>query len=339
MQHKGLIRFFHENGKNASEIYDILKKRYPSTCPCYSSITYHIRMNRLQWKEDPRKKIRKKQPNYLVLNKIRKLIQREPWHTARSIEKETGIPKSTVHYHLTHFLGYRSVRTKYIPHVLTNDQKKKRVELSKQLLFMLRAEKKRNYMFIVTGDESWFYYKTFPRHKWIKEGEAPPTRPREKFDTKKLLITIFWSVHGIEYISALKDGDSYNSKYFCANVLDSLLNSPLYDKAKNQKMRYVLHMDNSPVHNSKYTHFYIKDSGLSRADHPPYSPDLAPSDFWLFGTLDNMKREHTFESPEESVEWIEEKFSEFSVDDIKSVFENWEARLERCIELKGDYVQ
>ena len=339
MEHKKLIRFFYESGKNASQIYDILKERYPDSYPRYSTITYHIRMNKLLWQHNKRLKNMKKLPNFRVMNIIRKEMEREPWHTPRSIEKETGIPKSTVHYHLTHYLGYHSVRTKYIPHMLTDDQKVKRVELAKELLHMLKLQKKKEYRYFVTGDESWFYYRVFPKRKWIKGNENGPQRPREKFDTKKVFVTIFWGIHGIQHLSALSKDDSYDSKYFCREVLGSLLNSELYRKAKEQKTKYVIHMDNSPVHNSSHTHFFIKDSGIARADHPPYSPDLATSDFWLFGALDNMKIDQSFDSPEDILDWIQEKFDTFSKGVIKSVFEDWERRLHRCIECGGDYIQ
>ena len=41
---------------------------------------------------------------------------------------------------------------------------------------------------------------------------------------------------------------------------------------------------------------YLKESGLTVLDHPPYSPDLSPCDFWLFPRLKEMLAGHRFES-------------------------------------------
>ena len=43
--------------------------------------------------------------------------------------------------------------------------------------------------------------------------------------------------------------------------------------------------DNAPVHNSKIVTDYLTTMGIKAVVHPPYSPDLAPSDFWLFPKL------------------------------------------------------
>ena len=47
----------------------------------------------------------------------------------------------------------------------------------------------------------------------------------------------------------------------------------------------MIHMDNAPCHNSDSVSNEIKKYGLARMPHPPYSQDIAPYDFWLFGFL------------------------------------------------------
>ena len=49
----------------------------------------------------------------------------------------------------------------------------------------------------------------------------------------------------------------------------------------------VLH-DNAPAHKSRVASAAIHQSGFEELNHPPYSPDLAPSDYFLFA---NLKRE------------------------------------------------
>ena len=43
--------------------------------------------------------------------------------------------------------------------------------------------------------------------------------------------------------------------------------------------------DNAPVHNSILVTDYLSKMGIKTVPHPPYSPDLAPCDFWLFPEL------------------------------------------------------
>ena len=49
--------------------------------------------------------------------------------------------------------------------------------------------------------------------------------------------------------------------------------------------QWHFHQDNAPVHNSILVIDYLTKMGIKTVPHPPYSPDLAPCDFWLFPKL------------------------------------------------------
>ena len=50
-------------------------------------------------------------------------------------------------------------------------------------------------------------------------------------------------------------------------------------------------MDNTPVHDSILVTDYLTKMGIKTVLHPPYTPDLAPSDFWLFPKLRGCRYE------------------------------------------------
>ena len=49
--------------------------------------------------------------------------------------------------------------------------------------------------------------------------------------------------------------------------------------------QWHFHRDNTPVHNSILVKDYLTKMGIKTVAQPPYSPDLAPCDFWLFPKL------------------------------------------------------
>ena len=51
------------------------------------------------------------------------------------------------------------------------------------------------------------------------------------------------------------------------------------------------HQDNVPVHNSALVTDYLTKMDIKTVLHPPYSPDLAPCDFWLFPKLRGCRYE------------------------------------------------
>ena len=72
------------------------------------------------------------------------------------MEDEIGISHDRIVYILHNELNLHKVCAKWIPRKLSADHKKKRVEISKQLLEVLE----KGYNNIITGDETWMYFFT-----------------------------------------------------------------------------------------------------------------------------------------------------------------------------------
>ena len=79
--------------------------------------------------------------------------------------------------------------------------------------------------------------------------------------------------------------------------------------------------------------------GLKRAPHPPYSPDIAPSDFFLFGYIKNKMEGQSYESRKEVKKCITDILQQIPTDMLKRVFDEWERRLEQVIHTKGEYIK
>jgi histone-lysine N-methyltransferase SETMAR len=73
--------------------------------------------------------------------------------------------------------------------------------------------------------------------------------------------------------------------------------------------------------------------------HPPYSPDLAPSDFHFFPHLKRDLKGTNFTSDDEVKQavtsWIKERTPEFFIDGMRKLVLGWK----KCIERQRDYVE
>jgi hypothetical protein len=56
---------------------------------------------------------------------------------------------------------------------------------------------------------------------------------------------------------------------------------------------WILHHNNAPAHDALNVQFLAKKS-IMKLDNPPYSPDLAPCNFWLFPKLKTALKGHRF---------------------------------------------
>jgi histone-lysine N-methyltransferase SETMAR len=55
-----------------------------------------------------------------------------------------------------------------------------------------------------------------------------------------------------------------------------------------------LHHDYAPAHDALRVNKFLAKNSITKMDHPPYSPDLAPCDFWLFPKLKNALKGQRF---------------------------------------------
>jgi hypothetical protein len=78
---------------------------------------------------------------------------------------------------------------------------------------------------------------------------------------------------------------------------------------------------------------------LKRTSHSPCAPDLAPSDFYIFGYAKHQLQGHEFTEGEEFVSAVSEILNQIPTDPLVDVFEDWMRRLPQCIDINGEHVE
>ena len=96
---------------------------------------------------------------------------------------------------------------------------------------------------------------------------------------------------------------------------------------------------NAPAHRALATQKKPAYLGFQCLDHPPHSPDLAPSDYHLFPGLKNQLKGRHFSSDAEVIAavetWLDGQISAFFFSGLQKL----EQRTKKCIELRGLYVE
>ena len=80
---------------------------------------------------------------------------------------------------------------------------------------------------------------------------------------------------------------------------------------------------------------YLKESGLDVLDHPLYSPDLSPCDFWLFPSLKEMLAGHSFESRCGISSVVYQCLQHVPKEDYRK----WVDRCKMCVEAEGNILK
>jgi len=114
----------------------------------------------------------------------------------------------------------------------------------------------------------------------------------------------------------------------------------LREKRRGKVTKVVLFLhENAPAHRALATQKKLAYLGFQCLDHPPYSPDLAPSDYHLLPGLKKRLKGRHFSSDAEVIAaaetWLDGQPSDF--------FFEWLAKLgqraKKCTELRGEYVE
>ena len=75
--------------------------------------------------------------------------------------------------------------------------------------------------------------------------------------------------------------------------------------------------------------------GIKIVPQPPYCPDLAPYDFWLFPKL----RGYRYETIEEMKEAVTKVIDTLTQEDFHGAFQKMLERYNKCIGARGDYFE
>ena len=152
-----------------------------------------------------------------------------------------------------------------------------------------------------------------------------------------MIASVFWDADGILLIDFLEKGRTVTGKYY-SNLLQQL-RAAIIEKRPGKMTRGVLfHQDNGAAHKSTIAMATIRDCGYELLEHPPYSPDLAPSDYYLFSFLKKHLAGTRFYTDDEVMEatkaFLQSQDRSFFLVGIQKLQERWE----RCVALAGDCV-
>jgi hypothetical protein len=78
---------------------------------------------------------------------------------------------------------------------------------------------------------------------------------------------------------------------------------------------------------------------MKRALHPPFLPDLAPSDFYPFGKVKTALVSVIFEDENRLLAGVIEVPMAIPLEELEAIFEEWLSRLDACIQGDGEYVE
>jgi histone-lysine N-methyltransferase SETMAR len=246
--------------------------------------------------------------------------------------------QSTIRDTLRNRLDMEKVSFRYVPHDLSESNKAARVKLASELKSILLNQAETCFRNIVTGDESWIYWKNPPRARSMKRGTPRPTLARRNIGAKKTMLTVFFSGERFWVVDFLPPKLTMTASVFIHRIL-APLRAAFDDADDNVGRPLLVHCDNAAPHRSRETVSFLSLNNLIPLNHPPYSPDLSPADFFLFGDLKEHLKGHNFFSQEELEKEVNRYLGDIPREMLQKVFHDWIRCCEEVIGTGGDYIR
>lgn len=345
LEYRAVIKFLTKKNKTPTEIFEEMSAVYGVSAPSFATVkrwTREFKHGRESLEDDPRSG----RPNTAVteenIEKVKKLVLEDRrvklWQLAEAI----GISKERIGDILHSHLHMKKVCARWVPKMLTPLDKQRRVTTSQEFLDICGDNPDDVFSRLVTVDETWIrQYDPESKQEsmqWIEKGEKPPRKFKVERSASKLMATIFWDCEGILFIDYLPKNTTMNGDYYAA--LLTKVRQVVVEKRRGKLARGVLFLqDNAPVHTARVARRALAETGFEEINHPPYSPDLAPSDYFLFSNLKKDLRGRRFSSDEEMKAAVNEHFDgkdgEYFLTGLKALFN----KCKKCIELEGDYIE
>lgn len=150
------------------------------------------------------------------------------------------------------------------------------------------------------------------------------------------MLSVWWYFGGVIHWELLEKGQSVNSDLYCAQL--ERVNEKIRSSHRNlHRSGVILLHDNARPHVSKQTKDVIAGLGWEVLNHPPYSPDISPTDYHLFRSMAHSLAGQSFGSVGEVLVFLKDYFASKPLDFYQRGIDLLTIRWQKVVDAQGDY--
>ena len=138
--------------------------------------------------------------------------------SVKDIASCTGISEGSVQTILKKRLDLRKVCARWVPHLLTEEQKTQRLKCARELLKTYKGCNSRVISNLLTGDETWVHMfepqRRADNKQWKRKDQKRPCIAKRTISSKKMLYAIFFNSSGLVRLAIQSLADSTRILYW-----------------------------------------------------------------------------------------------------------------------------
>lgn len=345
MDQRICIKFCYKNGIKCSNVLEMLNIAFGESTISKTRV-YEWYKRFQEGREDVEDDERPGRPSTSIsdenVEKVKEMIMNDRRITIREVAEDVGISIGSCHKIFSDVLGMKRVAAKFVPKLLHFDQKQLRMEIAQESLNEVNndAELLKR---VITGDETWVYgYDVETKaqsSQWKLPEEPRPKKARQVRSNVKVMLTVFFDFKGIVHHEFLPQGETINKEYYLQvqRRLREAVRRKRPDLWRNNS--WLLHHDNAPAHTSLLVREFLAKNNTVMMPQPPYSPDMAPCDFFLFPKIKRTLKGRRFTSIDDIKSASLKELNAIPKIEFQNCFGDWKKRWRKCIISNGDYFE
>jgi histone-lysine N-methyltransferase SETMAR len=216
---------------------------------------------------------------------LHSFLDKFPFASANMMYKYFRMVRGIIMAILQRDIGLKKFSRRWAPHQFSSSQKTDHVNYSRALLHLLQQLRPFDFEGITTGGESGFRHECESDPMFASSAEMVLPRLRAGFQAKKKIMTVFFTTTRLIVLNSLPPGQSFTQDYFISEIVPAFAKEKLRFQRHHPEVTFSVHIDNSRCHNGRMATAEFNLRRLGCAEHPPYSPDLSPCEFWPFSFL------------------------------------------------------
>lgn len=269
---------------------------------------------------------------------VKSLIEKNNGLSCHEVELLTGIPSRSVNRILTVTLKKKCLLARWIPHQLTDLQKKQRVQCGQSLLYNLERRLKHRLLVV---DEKWIYHDDNPpiteQRYWLDGSGDRPKVARKTLTKNKTLWIMATNFEGAAYYQLLQQGETVTANRYIQFLKELFVFFENKHPFLRRENLYLMH-DNARPHIAAVVDEFIRNQGVTCLKQPPYSPDYNLMDRYIFRNYEVFRRNNSFNSREEVTSCIDAYIATFTKQNFSNQYEHLKTHLQKVIQTNGDYL-
>ena len=153
------------------------------------------------------------------------------------------------------------------------------------------------------------------------------------------MMLVFFDWQGIIHYKFIPCGQTVNKEFYVA-VLKRLREAVRRKRPQLwTKQSWVLHHDNAPAHSLFLVRNFLVKNETTVVPQPPYYPDFAPVDFFLFPKLKSTLKGRRFDTTDEIQKKSTNELFAIPKEAFQKAFQSWQKCWEQCVASEGNYFE